>query len=57
MTIIFNKRFQINVDEEPSIFRNLNHQANQSNLEFTNWEGFEELFINNCAGILITEGY
>ena len=54
--IIFNKRLQINFDEEPSVFGSLNDHANQSNFEFTLREGFEELFINHSAGILISEG-
>ena len=54
--IIFNKRFQINFDDESSIFGSLNDRSNQSNFAFTDREAFEEIFLNHNAGILILEG-
>ena len=54
--IIFNKRIQINFDEEPSIIGSLNDQVKHSNFGFTLREAFVELFINHRAGVLISEG-
>ena len=53
--IKFDKGFQINFDEEPCIFRSLNDQLNQSNFGLTLWEDFEELFINQSSGIVMSE--
>ncbi|GFQ90532.1 uncharacterized protein TNCT_6071 [Trichonephila clavata] len=52
----FNRRFQINFDEEPRIYGNLNDQVNQANFGHTLRQGIDKLFEDSNAGILISEG-
>ncbi|GFR06815.1 ATP-dependent DNA helicase [Trichonephila clavata] len=54
--VAFNKRFQINFDEEPRIYGNLNDQVNQANFGRTLRQGIDKLFEDHNAGILISEG-
>ncbi|GFW12425.1 hypothetical protein TNCV_816781 [Trichonephila clavipes] len=54
--VTFNKRFQINFDEELRIYRSLNDQVNKANFGRTLRQGIDKLFEDHHTGILISEG-